>query len=315
VARATSLSTPPVFQARHFLDVDEFEIAARRFSVEFTPLARKISVRQQILSLPDFDIVVEQSFPRLLDAQLHAGCSAICFAMEGSDPLRFNGVDVDVATAVSLGYGGSSLSVTDRPEAKLAIVTFNSEIRGRGWPEPGRHFSVLVRSKESLDKLRTLISVILKLAADGANVLTMPATSEAIKSSLLSALDDVFDGSDLAVPKGSLHSSRKYAIMQEIESRIRENISGPIYSETLANEVGVSVRTLHNVIMQYRGMSLHRYLRLKRLWLVRKQLLAGSRNVKGCAMKYGFWHLGEFSRNYHVHFGETPTDTIARSMA
>jgi AraC family ethanolamine operon transcriptional activator len=58
-------------------------------------------------------------------------------------------------------------------------------------------------------------------------------------------------------------------------------------------------------------MSLHRYLRLKRLWLVRQGLRAGDTSVKACALAHGFWHLGEFSKSYRQHFGETPSETLA----
>jgi AraC family ethanolamine operon transcriptional activator len=133
-----------------------------------------------------------------------------------------------------------------------------------------------------------------------------------VKESLLLAFDQVFDRFNSDAPRGSLHSSRTFAVMQDIENKIRQDLHGPIYSAALSNSVGVSVRTMHNVIKQYRGMSLHRYLRMKRLWLVRKRLLAGSRNVKGCALEHGFWHLGEFSRYYQICFGEMPSDTIAR---
>jgi len=67
------------------------------------------------------------------------------------------------------------------------------------------------------------------------------------------------------------------------------------------------------VIAQYRGISLHRYLRLKRLWLVRKRLLTGHISVKACALEYGFWHMGDFSRGYQAHFGETPSQTLAQA--
>ena len=60
-------------------------------------------------------------------------------------------------------------------------------------------------------------------------------------------------------------------------------------------------------------MSLHRYLRFKRLWLVRKRLMAGGISVKACALESGFWHLSDFSRSYHLHFGETPSQTLARA--
>jgi AraC-like DNA-binding protein len=58
---------------------------------------------------------------------------------------------------------------------------------------------------------------------------------------------------------------------------------------------------------------LHRYLRLKRLWLVRKRLLTGQISVKACALEYGFWHMGDFSRGYQAHFGETPSQTLAQA--
>lgn len=64
---------------------------------------------------------------------------------------------------------------------------------------------------------------------------------------------------------------------------------------------------------RYRGMSLHRYLRLKRLWLVRKQLLAGTPGVKASALAFGFWHLSDFSRSYRVQFGESPSEMPANS--
>jgi transcriptional regulator GlxA family with amidase domain len=59
-------------------------------------------------------------------------------------------------------------------------------------------------------------------------------------------------------------------------------------------------------------MSLHRYLRLRRLWLVRQRLLAGADSVKAVALAFGFWHLSDFSRSYRDQFGETPSETLGR---
>ncbi len=73
----------------------------------------------------------------------------------------------------------------------------------------------------------------------------------------------------------------------------------------------MSVRTLHDTVLRYRGMSLHRYLRLRRLWLVRGRLLAGAESVKAAALASGFWHLSDFSRSYRQQFGETPSATLS----
>jgi len=70
---------------------------------------------------------------------------------------------------------------------------------------------------------------------------------------------------------------------------------------------------MHDAVKRYRGISLHRYLRLRRLWLVRKRLIEGSQSVKACALAFGFWHLSDFSRSYFLQFGEMPSATLARS--
>ena len=89
----------------------------------------------------------------------------------------------------------------------------------------------------------------------------------------------------------------------------------PIYSEEIARKLGLSVRTMHDVVRRYRGMSLHRYLRLRRLWLVRQRLLAGADSVKAVALAFGFWHLGDFSTSYRDQFGETPSQTLGARTA
>jgi AraC family ethanolamine operon transcriptional activator len=111
----------------------------------------------------------------------------------------------------------------------------------------------------------------------------------------------------------SLHTARSLEIVRKIEDLVAANLRSPVYSGELAREVGVSVRTLHNAVREHRGTSLHRYLRLKRLWLVRQRLREGDISVKACALAHGFWHLGEFSRSYREQFGEPPSVTLARA--
>jgi len=310
---AVSFSPPPAFQTRRFTDVDEFRFSVRKFSVDFTPLARKISVWQSILNLADFDITVVQSFPRIADTQLAANCTAICLTMDDDDPVRFNGVDVGQAY-VGIGYGGSGFSIAERTGARLASINFTPEIHDRGWPEASRHFSIFTTTIAAHQKLRLLVSQILRFAAESPEILVVPKTMAAIRETLLLAVDQVFENTNQLWPRRSLHSESAFATFQKIEALLLEDIKSPIYSDALAKAAGVSVRTLQDLIKQYRGMSLHRYLRLKRLWLVRKRLLlADPISVKACALEHGFWHMGEFSRSYQHHFGETPSETVAQA--
>lgn len=49
--------------------------------------------------------------------------------------------------------------------------------------------------------------------------------------------------------------------------------ASPIYTAGLAAELGVSMRTLGSAVSKIRGMSLHQYIRLKKLWTTRARLL------------------------------------------
>ncbi|WP_247424661.1 helix-turn-helix domain-containing protein [Bradyrhizobium sp. 139] len=89
--------------------------------------------------------------------------------------------------------------------------------------------------------------------------------------------------------------------------------SKPLYSDDLAAALGVSVRTLQAATHAVHGVSLHHYLRLKRLWSVRVQLMTGGDGltVKAAALGNGFWHLGDFAKSYRLGFRETPSETLA----
>jgi AraC family ethanolamine operon transcriptional activator len=58
------------------------------------------------------------------------------------------------------------------------------------------------------------------------------------------------------------------------------------------------------------------FIRHQRLHGVRRELLEARQEhglVKELALKWGFWHMGHFSRNYRQLFGESPSVTLGRS--
>lgn len=109
---------------------------------------------------------------------------------------------------------------------------------------------------------------------------------------------------------------RRVALVRQAEALLANRIGEPLYSEDLQQALGVPMRTLHNAFVAVHGMSIHRYLRLRRLHQARAALRAGrasSSHVKIAALSYGFWHLGRFSQEYRALFGELPSETIAGS--
>ena len=94
-------------------------------------------------------------------------------------------------------------------------------------------------------------------------------------------------------------ASRSYCrLVRRIDEYVAFHAASAIYSADLAEQCGVSVRTLGTAVASVRGMSLHRYLRLKQLWSARAQLVKGSDaiTVTSCARANGFHHMGEFAQ-------------------
>lgn len=111
----------------------------------------------------------------------------------------------------------------------------------------------------------------------------------------------------LAGPRDSVASPY---FVRRTEEFIREHLDEALNIEMLAEQAGVSVRTLHAGFRKFRQhtpMGLLRELRLDR---VREELLTRDhQSVTDVAFRWGFTHLGRFSQEYRRRFGETPSET------
>jgi AraC family ethanolamine operon transcriptional activator len=91
---------------------------------------------------------------------------------------------------------------------------------------------------------------------------------------------------------------------------------GPIPSTTdLAAAVGVSDRWVRAAFTAQYGVSVSTYFRSLALDAAHRELRASdphATSVTEVAMQHGFWHLGRFSATYRRHFGELPSETLAR---
>lgn len=305
----TPIAAPRHF---HFTDIDQYRSAIRTLSVDFTPLARSISSGQTILSLPGCDINFTKSFPRMLDARVIADCTAIGFSMDDHEvQIRFNGVARDRAVIVAGGSGACYNSV-ELVEREYASIIFTPAVGHRDWPVEPAQFRTFETSEAAHGSLRHLVREILQIAAEPLAWPENAFRAAGMKESLLAGVDAAFAAAVTPGWASRANAIRRLKMFQKINEALHDDLGRPLYSEELAKKIGVSVRSLHDAVQHYRGMSLHRYLRLRRLWLVRKRLMAGADSVKATALAHGFWHLSDFSRSYRQQFGEMPSQTLQR---
>ena len=93
-----------------------------------------------------------------------------------------------------------------------------------------------------------------------------------------------------------------------------DHIEERFHLSDLCRALRVSERTLRYAFRDVLGMSPVAYLSRLRLHRVHKSLRQATRHsttVTTEALRWGFWHVGDFSKAYKECFGELPSDTLA----
>jgi transcriptional regulator GlxA family with amidase domain len=109
-----------------------------------------------------------------------------------------------------------------------------------------------------------------------------------------------------------LSDSASPKCVRRAEAFIRENLANAITIEDIVAATGMPERTLFSTYKKYRGMTPMHHHRSLRLQAAREDLLAAAheQTVATIACKWGFYHLGHFSRDYAARFGEKPSTTL-----
>jgi AraC-like DNA-binding protein len=115
----------------------------------------------------------------------------------------------------------------------------------------------------------------------------------------------------------ALSTAKRPRYLARAEEYIRANLAEPLSVLDIAATAEVSPRKLAKAFRKHRGVSTSTFVKMLRLEAARRDLLAavpGNTTVTDVALEYGFVHLGRFSVDYRRTFGETPSETLRRSL-
>lgn len=307
------LAPSPALQIFRYDDIDHFKQGLRGADVHFVPLGRsENSLGQAILPLPGCMVYLFRTFPRIVSAMLEEDCTFFLFSMTDSISAVFNGKEV-CNSSLLYSRGPAEYRAVERRSGFYAGVVFSPPIENRGWPETPGQFLVIQISRDLEINLRMLISNLLMVVSK--DHVMVATASMPLRASLLDKLDLVFDSFPLFNCSKQVKGLDVLKTLRAVDDFANSRASRPIYSEEVASALGISIRTLTNLMVRANGMSLQRYLRLRRLWSVRRQLLTGEPQlqIKMVAYANGFWHLGDFAAKYFSEFGELPSSTYSRA--
>ena len=309
-----ALAPSSALQLIRFADVDAFRPAESLEDARSIPLdVANFAAARAIVNLPGCRIIVAKSFARILDSVYRAPGGMVILPMTDDLRASSSGVDIDSRFFIAL-RGNHHCHFVEPRINHHALIMFSPALGDRGWFDRADDLWVRIADPAAHLYARQLVQDILQTASIQPDMFETPEVAAHLQESLLLAFDELFrinPSRDRGAPRAGARSAR---LVQQIDDYVTAHPTAPIYTADLADEFGVSIRTLGGAVAKVRGMSLHQYIRLKRLWATRTQLLrSGAASVASCARAQGFHHLGEFAAAYRATFHEAPSDTLARA--
>lgn len=165
----------------------------------------------------------------------------------------------------------------------------------------------VVNSRSTLSS--TLRNLILEKIKKGLN----PSGIEKFKKSFTKRLLHVLLKSSISKEKVS--GKKRLILLHEVEEYILNNLREPISVVDIATHLQISERTLLYAIRNRFNMGTKAYINTLRLNHVHHALYKQQqdKSVASIARESGFWHMGQFYKDYKKFFGELPSHTLKRS--
>jgi methylphosphotriester-DNA--protein-cysteine methyltransferase len=162
-------------------------------------------------------------------------------------------------------------------------------VDNRGWPGESDRAQLIATEPPRREALRAVIRDVLTLASHSPDVLLQPGAMESAEESILRAADHALHPASRGLEGKRTNLSQYLSLVRTFDEFLAANAGRTVYSADVAKQLGVSVRTLHNAVLAIRGMSMHRYTRLRRLWSVRQQLVQARQpaSIKAIALVNG----------------------------
>lgn len=165
-------------------------------------------------------------------------------------------------------------------------------------------------------KLRKLLRMVLNIIHHPMDHIFCEILRSQLELDLIDAfLSALANGCKDATTKPKMRTENRMRRLRQARDFLAENYHKPIQLESLCAELTMSKRGVEMLFQDLLGVSPNAYIRNQRLHGVRQALREAEAIpgiVKRTAYQWGFWHLGHFSREYQLLFGELPTSTALR---
>ena len=313
-----------IYEKRLFSDLHSFMEQTRSWNLDFRQLDRgsfKGMLVQYGVNNAQIGI---GSFNRKFDQRGGAPAGLISFALLGQEgaPIIWRGVEIDHNT-VMVYRPGDEIDCSSEPgfhviTHSIAEQSFLKHCHNLGFQDLGKiiyHKRIFPISFQKRQKLLETIAQTNSIAAKCRD----ESEKEMIKGMLELKIPHLFlraisESVDVAVK--SPITDRSHKALRVIEQSLKSDSTPPTKVQELLEATDISERSLQYLIMWKYGITPTTYLKRVRLNGIRKILqraTAEKTKVSDIANQSGFWHMGQFAKDYKQLFGELPSETLRKT--
>jgi AraC family transcriptional regulator, ethanolamine operon transcriptional activator len=274
------------------------------------------------IQLGGMSLHVGHSSPFMGFAKAAPDRAVLQLPLENVETLALNGVTCRRGTVGVYACNAELLRANPQPTSHAALILpFDAVERllepplGSKLLQPGAH-TLFQANPSAWERSERIIRAAQETAVTVPDIFATEQPRLALREGLLRAAHNLVvpeRETEIRAPRSTCARRRIVAAADEY---LRAHMDRPIYTEELCDVLAVSASSLAEAFRAVFVISPHRFLKLRRLSMVRAALRSEERPsplVKSVALSHGFWHLGQFAHDYRETFGETPSETLARA--
>ena len=236
-----------------------------------------------------------------------------------------NGLPVRSGMMLSVNSSTECIFVAEAGYESLAFLVSEKEFREH---LAARHRDVDFHMPQSIEPLKVPPEAVSALFDWGKRLVDLAARQpslfndgererKAVEVELLETLLATLDDSEAFETTREDRTRQAHGlIVRKAEDYVLSRAGEHVSLSDLCRVTAASERTLQSAFQEVVGLTPLAFLTRVRLHKVREALLAeshGTATVSEVALRWGFWHFGDFSRAYKSCFGELPSDTLRRA--
>jgi len=304
-----------------YTDINEFRRALQPANSEIVITGTGcFSARVVTIDLPRLRLQrVDETLARAWHVQMADPQIAIGFSASPGPPMRCQGFalapdDLALFTPAQPAWhaisGPSQFAIISLPKDQLTDLGVT--LTGQPLMPPDTMAAQV--PPNWMKRLQSMHAAAINLAEESPEIISDPDAVRSLEASLtetmIACLASGRMQSDTACQR------RRSLIIRRLRELEEANRHRTLYLTEVCKAIGISQRTLNDICQDVLGVSPKRYLFLRRLHLVHRELreaVPGRGKITQTATKYGFWELGRFSAAYREVFGQLPLVTLRQT--